>query len=385
MELIKSALRQITRKRGRTWLTVGGIAVGVMMVSIVTVVSAVGKELVNRELDSMGVSGLSVMALTPDVLLSEQALEEIRALPQVTTAMPLMLQITGVTTPRGSRESVLCGIDAGAGQAISLLLQYGRMISKGDVAAAAAVCVLDEAAAEKAFGRKNVVGKTVTVQTGDRSETLTVVGVTQTGSSLLQNVSAMIPGMVYLPYTTHQELTGRTEFDQIAVRTINSDSTERVQQRIERVLDRLYESSSAFRTDNLAMQKDRLTRIVDVVAVVLTVLSGVSLVVSGFGIMTVMLSSVSERTREIGIKNAIGATQKRILAEFLTEAVLLSAAGALVGMVPAAILLFVLQASVSPLLFLALLGFAVAVGAAFGVYPAYKAAKLPPVEALRSE
>ncbi len=366
-------------------MTVGGIAVGVMMVSLVTVVSSIGRGLVDRELDSMGVSGLSVMALTPDQLLSEQALEDIRALPQVSSAMPLMLQITGVYTPRGVQESVLCGIDAGAGQVISLSLQHGRMITKGDVAASAAVCVLDEAAAEAAFGRSNVVGKSVTVQVDDRYRTLQVVGVTQTGSSLLQNVTDMIPGMVYLPYTAQQELTGRTEFDQIAVRTESEDSTDRVQHRIEQVLSRLYENPGVFRTDNLAVQKDRLTRIVDVVAAVLTVLGGVSLLVSGFGIMTAMLSSVSERTREIGIKKAIGATRRRILAEFLTEAVLLSAAGALVGMLPALLLVLVLRATISPLSFVALAGFSIAVGVVFGVYPAYKAAKLPPVEALRTE
>ena len=98
-----------------------------------------------------------------------------------------------------------------------------------------------------------------------------------------------------------------------------------------------------------------------------------------------MLSSVSERTREIGVKKAIGATQRRILAEFLTEAILLSVAGALVGLIPVAILLVILKASVSPFLFLALTGFAMVIGAAFGVYPAYRASKLPPVEALRCE
>ncbi len=385
MELIKSALRQLWRKRGRTLLTIGGIAVGVMMVSIVTVIGSVGRAFVDDELDSMGVSGLSVMALTSETLLSEEALQEIRDLSQVSSAMPLMLQITGISTPLGSSESVLCGIDAGAGQVISLTLCHGRMISAGDVASAASVCVLDEEAAKAAYGRENVVGKTIAVNIGGLSEELTVIGVTQTGSSLLQNVTSMIPGMVYLPYTTQQQITGRQDFDQIAVRTVSSDVTEQTGERIERLLDRLYDGDAPFRTDNLAAQKDRLGRIVDIVTGVLTVLSGVSLIVSGFGIMTVMLSSVSERTREIGIKKAIGATQKRILAEFLAEAVLLSCAGALVGMLPAGLLLFFLGASVSPTVFLALAAFSVLVGVVFGVYPAYKASKLPPVEALRSE
>ena len=385
MELIKNALRQLLRKRGRTWLTVGGIAVGVMMVSIVTVIGSVGRSFVDDELDSMGVSGLSIMAQTTDTLISEEALQEIRELPQVATAMPLMLQITGVFTSRSSSEAVLCGIDAGAGQVISLTLCHGRMISSGDVAAAASVCVLDEAAAKAVYGRENVVGKTVTVNVGELTEELTVIGVTQTGSSLLQNITTMIPGMVYLPYTTQQQLTGRQDFDQIAVRTVSSNVTEQTQQQIERMLDRLYDGDAPFRTDNLAAQKDRLGRIVDIIAGVLTALSGVSLIVSGFGIMTVMLSSVSERTREIGIKKAIGATQKRILAEFLVESVLLSCAGALVGMLPAGILLLFLNATVSPAVFLALAAFSVLVGVVFGVYPAYKAAKLPPVEALRSE
>ena len=305
----------------------------------------------------MGVSGLSVMALTTDTLLSEEALDEIRSLSQVSSAMPLMLQISSISTRRGSSESVLCGIDAGAGQVISLTLRYGRMITNGDVAAGAPVCVLDEAAAVEAFGRDGVVGKTVTVNIGNLTQELTVVGVTQTGSSLLQSVTSMIPGMVYLPYTTLQQHTGQLNFDQIAVRTVSGDVADRTGERIARVLDRLYGDGAPFRTDNLAAQKDRLGRLVDIVTGVLTVISGVSLVVSGFGIMTVMLSSVSERTREIGIKKAIGATQSRILAEFLTEAVLLSCAGALVGMLPAGVLLLVLRATVPPSVFLSLAAF----------------------------
>lgn len=389
MELIKTAIRNLLRRRGRTALTVSGIAVGMLMVSLVSVIGSAGESLATNELNSMGVGGLSVTTDDGSILLNEEALEEIRALPQVSSAMPLMVYYGNASTAKGTQSTVLCGIDAGAGQVISLELMHGRMLSHSDVETAASVCVLDEAMAKAAYGRNNVVGKTVTVQVGSLSETLTVIGVTKTGSSLLQNMAAMIPGMVYIPYTTQKNLTGQTGFDQFAVRA-NGEATESTQSAIKRVLNRLYQGSASFRTDDLAAQKDRLLRLVELIALVLTVLSAVSLVVSGFGIVTAMLSAVNERKREIGVKKAVGASQKRILAEFLVEAGLLSAAGALVGMLPAAALAIILplsgvSVSVSPWLFLKLIGFSVAVGVVFGVYPAYKASKLQPVEALRSE
>ena len=127
------------------------------------------------------------------------------------------------------------------------------------------------------------------------------------------------------------------------------------------------------------------------VSLVLTVISGISLLVSGLGIMTIMLVSVTERTREIGVKKALGASRGRIMLEFLAEAIIITLLGSVIGIVLGGaaagigLAAFGVPVSVSLGSVLSLIGFCVLIGGVFGVYPAIKAARMPPVEALRAE
>ena len=154
---MSGALKTLFRKKSRTWLTVIGIAVGVMMVAVVTVLSNAGRAVVDKELNSMGMDGLSVTAQEGNVLLNGEALSRIRSIPGISSAMPLMIYYTNVSLLSQPYESVVCGIDSGADQVISLKLKHGRMITAGDVTAAARVCVLDETVALNAYGRSNIV------------------------------------------------------------------------------------------------------------------------------------------------------------------------------------------------------------------------------------
>lgn len=388
-ELLFNACRSLWRKRARSALTVLGIVIGVTLVTVVTLIGDAGRQTVGGELESMGLGGLSVTA-SGRAVLREDSLTLLRSMGAVQSAVPLAVYGASGTAANGQALSLmLCGIDSGETQAIGLTLLHGRMLTAGDVASSSHVCVVDTAVAEALYGCENIVGRTVTVPLSGYEERFTVVGVTKAGSLLFQNIAQMIPGMVYIPYPTLWQLTGRTDFDQLAVRLTAKADPAVEAMRIERALSQV-SGESGFRAEDLSAQKDKLTGLMDIVTAILTAVSAISLLVSGLSIMTVMMVSVGERTREIGVKKALGATDGRIRREFLAEALLLSfgggSLGVLLGLLIGQLGLSVsgVTLSVSPSLVWLVL-FAAGIGVAFGVYPAHKAAHLDPVDALRCE
>ena len=386
--IVKSAWLALGRRRLRSILTISSIAIGTAMVVLILCIGRIGVEAIGDELASMGVDGLSVSSESG---LNTETLMVIRSLPTVRQAMPLSLQFAAAMINNGTYSVVGCGIDAGADQVISLELLHGRMLTQGDVVAQEAVCVVDEAWAMDAFGRTNVVGQRMTMVYQNAATELIVVGVSAAGSSLLQNVTSLIPYMVYLPYTTQQMVTGDYSIDQIAVRLAEHAIVETAEKQIRRELIYAGENADGLMTEDLATQRVRLERVMQIVSMALVGIGGVSLLVSGFGILTVMLSSVNERTREIGIKKAIGATRGRILAEFLAGAILMGCFGALGGFIigGSAVLIGCVLLGIAPSLpigsLVAVFFLTLVLSMAFGAYPAYRAAGLHPVEALRYE
>ncbi len=387
-DLLRLTLKNFHRRRLRSVLTIAGIAVGTLLVTMVSFLGSAGQTMVGRELTSMGLNGISVSSSTEGGL-QEETLQVIRSMGQVEEAMPLTIQFTTADIGRYDGDIMACGIDAGANQVISLSCLYGRMLSKGDVSGCAAVCVVDEALARDAYGRENIVGKTLYLQVGSREEKFTVVGVSKAGSSVLQNITGYMPTMVYFPYTTLRDLTGVTTFDQIAVRVSSNITADDARASLKKALYRQDDDDTEFVLEDLAAQRDKLNGLMDIVRLVLQVISAISLLVAGMSIMTIMLVSVHERTVEIGIKKAIGATGGRIMLEFMAEALMLTLTGSLMGSGVAVAACLIggavtgMDIGVSFSTVLAVTAFSLVLGIVFGVYPAKKAASLPPAEALR--
>lgn len=394
VQCIKSGIKNIFRKKMRSLLTISGVAIGVVSVLIISSIGDIGKHTINQELESVGIGGL---ALGTDKTvtgkeLGTKELDLIRSQSPVEDAMPLLMQYTGAVTKGNTGKCLVWGISSSAANIISLNVKYGRLVNQSDLNSMANVCVVDESFAQETYKRGNIVGKTISVLLGNGYEDFEVVGVVETGGNVLQSLlGEYVPTFVYLPFTTMQQLTGRTGFDQIAVKLKSDIDPDTASAGLVKILEAENKITGSITVENLNSHKEQLNHILDIVTMVLSVIGGISLVVAGLSIMTVMLVSVHERTREIGIKKSIGASKSAILLEFLAESLFItligSLAGTAVGMIAVILGSLVLGLDIlfNLRLILFCIGFAIVIGVLFGVYPAMKAANLKPVDALRSE
>jgi putative ABC transport system permease protein len=270
-------------------------------------------------------------------------------------------------------------IASGAGE-----LAEGRLIGFIDVDRLQKVCVIGTYIAEELFDGVVYADSTVKIN----GSTYTVVGVLEEMSDSTEGTD---DDVVYIPYTTASRLAGNANVSSytIAVRDVkNIDDT------VDLIRSELYSafgSENAYRVFSASQMIEMMNEITSSIAVVLVGIAGISLVVGGIGIMNIMLVSVTERTREIGIRTALGARRGAIMSQFIIEAATTSAAGGVVGILIGVALAFLagaaLDMAVAPSAGAVLIAFgvSVAIGMIFGYFPAGKAAKLHPIDALRYE
>ena len=267
----------------------------------------------------------------------------------------------------------------------------GSMFDDADVRSLAKVCLIGKTVAEKLFtDGEEPIGQTIRCG----NVPLLVIGTLQERE---KQFNFDFNNLIITPYTTLQKrLLGKTDIDQISMAAASTSDNDRAVEEVRQIL-RIYHGLQPDDEDDFEIEvqsetMDQLSGVLNIVVLILSLIAGISLVVGGVGIMNIMYVTVTERTREIGLRKALGARRRDILTQFLSESVVLSLAGGIIGIVTGLAIYAIASAFIEQMPFVLnitaiLISFGVCtiVGIFFGWYPARKAANLDPIQALRYE
>ena len=389
----QEALEALWRNRGRSFLTVLGMIIGTASVITVLGVGKAASSGISGTLDSFGDPGIIVQVdLQQDDPVA--ATIQYRDAARVAEATP---NLTRYVFPDYQRTYKLSanGVDYD-GTVVSqydyiddtLTLREGRRIDKRDVDDAAHVTLISQPLERRFFHAGRGLGQDLRIN-GQRFR---IIGVyDEFKASIFNNIG----GSDYceIPYTTFHEMAG-SPVDSLQIYKQPGVSLEALRDGVDGELRHIHGPLAKYDTQDAASFEGAFERTIDVISYGLTAIGGVALLVAGIGVMNIMLVSVTERTREIGIRKAIGASERDIATQFLLEAVILSLIGGGIGMIlgiGTVLLMYGVVAGLlgpAPIPWLLIVsvavGFSMVVGVVFGTYPATRAAKLDPIEALRS-
>ena len=386
---LKMALRSIGASKMRSILTMLGIIIGVMaLVVLVSLVSG-ATDSVTSTISSLGSSQLTVTLEddTIDLDTLEQWESSESALGQIA---PYATDSAEGSGSEGSGSVTVYGTTESYYDIQNLQLSMGRWLKQSDLDNHTYVCVLNQTAAEELVGYTDCVGQAVTLN----QTKYTIVGVLTDDENSLTSLLTSGTMIAYLPYTSLVRLSG-TVSPEVSTFYVSAPQGGTLDQAETAVTDLLMEyceeDEDAFEVSSQDSLESALSSVTSMMTVMLGGIAGISLVVGGIGIMNIMLVTVTERTREIGIRKAIGASRGTILTQFLMEAVVLCMMGCCLGIFLSWAILQIVNTVVASLdmafhlnlgVVLISVGFCFVIGLVFGLYPANKAAKMKPIDAL---
>lgn len=411
-ENIKIAVSSIRSNAMRAFLTMLGIIIGVASVIAIITIGDSGRDYLVNLINEIGGQSVNISlntkrAVTADSI-TDDDIEALRGTEIIEYVSPMVTELASVATDRTSGVGIVIGSNEELDKIMNLKMTYGRYFSNNEYDSQRNVAVIDSDTAKAFFGTENAIGESIEIKINKRSETFKIVGICYINLTKAMSESGSISSIidsfgmfgeneafarVYVPSSSLLQISESSIYTNCYLTSTSGESLEKAGQVAVNILSSRHNNfeREVYKSTNMSTIVDLLDAVINIFTIFISSVGAISLIVGGIGVMNIMLVSVTERTREIGIRKSLGARTSTILKQFLTESVILCLIGGTIGIVIG----LILSLSVSSYMnvpmslkfstILIAVGFSTLIGITSGIYPAKKAAKMPPIEALRRE